>query len=519
MFYTATILCLAWKTSQSFAFPLDGLDVPALSSDSSTAGSAYRYDEVPEPVAVGAPPLFFPEAILFSSSSASSPVSNPLPTPESVDTTTGPEIITVTETVTDPSSTVTVTVPPSSSVSPTPTNPSTPISTWASPPNFSDLACFNVTHFASGKKNLEIVTGIPSPASAGPAPTPDALTTPQNTWDNNTSVLQLFYPAGSINPSNSPQGGSEFYGAPLDLGTVRNVTLDYSVFFPADFDWVKGGKLPGLYGGHMTCSGGDAALDCFSTRLMWRADGAGELYLYAPKDKQTNELCSLPPESVCDSTYGLSIARGSFNFKLGGWTHVSQTVFLNTPGVQDGGFYLEVDNELVINRADVYYRGVPAPPDTSPTPSTDPEASAPTSTPPPSDGPLVPLVGGILGSAGDLAVAPLAAYSQPQPSPPPAMQAPPLLAEGVATVTTVTATCSAPQETVTQTVVVQQYPLAALGLDVPMNVESEQDSDPIGFSGIFFSTFFGGHEKDFATPKDQWVWFRDFSLSINDQDF
>jgi hypothetical protein len=30
------------------------------------------------------------------------------------------------------------------------------------------------------------------------------------------------------------------------------------------------------------------------------------------------------------------------------------------------------------------------------------------------------------------------------------------------------------------------------------------------------STFFGGHHKDFATPKDQFVWFKDFSLYIND---
>ena len=46
-----------------------------------------------------------------------------------------------------------------------------------------------------------------------------------------------------------------------------------------DFEWVLAGKLPGLYGGHTACSGGDEALDCFSTRLMWREGGMGELYL------------------------------------------------------------------------------------------------------------------------------------------------------------------------------------------------------------------------------------------------
>lgn len=91
--------------------------------------------------------------------------------------------------------------------------------------------------------------------------------------------MQLFYPAGSVNPTTEPQGGADFYATPLDLADARNVSLAYSVFFPADFDWVLAGKLPGIYGGHKTCSGGDDALSCFSTRLMWREGGAGELYL------------------------------------------------------------------------------------------------------------------------------------------------------------------------------------------------------------------------------------------------
>jgi len=91
--------------------------------------------------------------------------------------------------------------------------------------------------------------------------------------------MQLFYPEGSINPKNEPQGGAEFYATPLDISDAQSVTLQYSAFFPADFDWVLGGKMPGLYGGRTGCSGGNAALDCFSTRLMWRQGGAGELYL------------------------------------------------------------------------------------------------------------------------------------------------------------------------------------------------------------------------------------------------
>ena len=145
-----------------------------------------------------------------------------------------------------------------------------------------------------------------------------------------------------------------------------------------DFDWVLAGKLPGLYGGHTACSGGDEALDCFSTRLMWREGGVGELYLvrflhmwktedltqlfsweqYAPKDKQTSALCA-DSQSTCDSVYGLSMGRGSFRWAAGGWTSVTQTVYLNTPGQQDGQFTLDVNEERVMERKDVFYRDVP----------------------------------------------------------------------------------------------------------------------------------------------------------------
>ncbi|KAI0035006.1 hypothetical protein K488DRAFT_44240 [Vararia minispora EC-137] len=230
-------------------------------------------------------------------------------------------------------------------------------SAWSVPEYFSDLSPFSITHFAAGSSNLAIVTG--TVASAPPAITTSG-TGAYITSDNESltgSMLQLLYPEGSINPANKPQGGAEFYAAPLDLSQASNVTFEYDVFFPDDFDFVRGGKLPGLFGGHETCSGGDSALNCFSTRLMWRSGGKGELYLYAPKDKQTDELCSLPPQSICDSTYGLSIARGSFSYTLGSWTHVAQTVALNSPGVPNGGFYLEVDGRPVIDRNDVYYRG------------------------------------------------------------------------------------------------------------------------------------------------------------------
>lgn len=63
---------------------------------------------------------------------------------------------------------------------------------------------------------------------------------------------------------------------------------------------------------------------------------------------------------MCDATYGLSIGRGSFHFAAGDWTHVSQTVRLNTPGKQDGGFELVVNDQRIMRRDDVFYRDEPS---------------------------------------------------------------------------------------------------------------------------------------------------------------
>jgi hypothetical protein len=154
-------------------------------------------------------------------------------------------------------------------------------SSWAAPKFFTDLSAFNITHFATGRDNLEVVAGV----TLGVQDTThvdDSSSCAIPVRTNASVTLQLFYPEGSINPAGWPQRGSEFHAAPLDVSKASSLTSEYKVFFPSDFEWVKGGKLPGLYGGRTGCSGGDAALDCFSTRLMWRAGGAGELYLVKP---------------------------------------------------------------------------------------------------------------------------------------------------------------------------------------------------------------------------------------------
>jgi hypothetical protein len=92
-------------------------------------------------------------------------------------------------------------------------------------------------------------------------------------------VLQATYPAGAFSSNNS---GAQWYNLwnTSDGSTFGTMLVTYEVAFDTGFNWVKGGKLPGLRGGLNStgCSGGNEAngQDCFSTRVMWRQNGAGE---------------------------------------------------------------------------------------------------------------------------------------------------------------------------------------------------------------------------------------------------
>ncbi|KAG0045021.1 hypothetical protein BGZ83_009724, partial [Gryganskiella cystojenkinii] len=106
-------------------------------------------------------------------------------------------------------------------------------------------------------------------------------------------VLRSLYPKNSY--SQSKDRHASFTSTPLPTsaftGTSHYIRLEYQMMFEPGFNWVKGGKLPGILvgseqgsgGGNTGCSGGGSAENCFSTRMMWRANGEGELYLYAAR--------------------------------------------------------------------------------------------------------------------------------------------------------------------------------------------------------------------------------------------
>jgi len=169
-------------------------------------------------------------------------------------------------------------------------------------------------------------------------------------------VLQVVYPAGSFSHET---GGSQFYNLwnNSDASQFQTMLLSYEVSFDAGFDWVKGGKLPGLRGGLNStgCSGGlqGTGSDCFTARVMWRMNGAGEVYAYIPT---TNGLCS-QSDITCNSDFGISIDRGSFNFMAGQWNRITMLVQLNNPSnVANGNIDLYFNDLKAVSQQNLQIR-------------------------------------------------------------------------------------------------------------------------------------------------------------------
>lgn len=196
------------------------------------------------------------------------------------------------------------------------------------------------------------VDGALKPLTAGKLPA-------AGTAPDGSSALVANFPAGTVKITST--SGFSFYTEGEHNGVVvegaKEVLFSYSVYFESGFDFVKGGKMPGLYGGTSlsqakTCSGGrqDNRDECFSTRLMWRTDGMGEIYNYLPTSvQQGNGYCQTAPKSICDTTYGDSIGRGSYTWATGAWTTVAQRIKLNDVGQANGEQQLWVNGQPIMH--------------------------------------------------------------------------------------------------------------------------------------------------------------------------
>lgn len=148
--------------------------------------------------------------------------------------------------------------------------------------------------------------------------------------------LRIEYPADKYG---SNESGAQWKGV---FASSDSVYLEYKVKFEAGFDFVKGGKLPGVCGGD--CNSGSIipdGTDGWSARFMWRADGRLSLYLYhmdQPDD------------------YGHYIDVDAPTFTPGTWYTIRQFVKLNSPGNADGVIKVWVNDQLGLTRSNLRFR-------------------------------------------------------------------------------------------------------------------------------------------------------------------
>ena len=159
------------------------------------------------------------------------------------------------------------------------------------------------------------------------------------------TALRVRYPADSASQLSAANSDTEHGGAQLYLawrgGPVDEAYLHYYLRLPEGFDFVKGGKLPGLYGGRM--NNGRKIPDGtngFSTRYMWRTGGAAEVYAYLPT-------------SVA---HGTSIGRGNWTWPTDVWASIEQHVRLNTPGRTDGQVQVWLNGIMVFQQTGLTFR-------------------------------------------------------------------------------------------------------------------------------------------------------------------
>jgi len=155
--------------------------------------------------------------------------------------------------------------------------------------------------------------------------------------------LRVLYPNGGVGSS---QSGALWR---MHVGRFDDLYCSYYVRFAPDFDFVKGGKLPGLAGGAANAGGRKpTGTDGWSARMMWRARGEVVQYVY-----------HVDQPTVFGEDFQWDLGGQRF-FRPGSWHHVEHRIMINTPGQRDGIVQGWFDGLLALDRRNVRFRDVDA---------------------------------------------------------------------------------------------------------------------------------------------------------------
>lgn len=151
--------------------------------------------------------------------------------------------------------------------------------------------------------------------------------------DNNGRVIRAKYDPKS--------NGSDRVGFRVMVPPGDERWLSYQLYFEPGFEFVKGGKLPGLAGGAANTGGNKPnGTDGYTSRLMWRRNNALVVYLYHPDQP---------------STYGEDFRHQGLTLQTGRWYTVRQRIVMNTNNQANGRLESWVDGQPYIAE-DIRYR-------------------------------------------------------------------------------------------------------------------------------------------------------------------
>ena len=149
--------------------------------------------------------------------------------------------------------------------------------------------------------------------------------------------VRIKFPAGTFGGDHAFQSNVEFPRMYEDL------YVSYRLRFEEGFDFVRGGKLSGFYGGVANAGGNPPnGGDGWTGRMTWRPGGAAVQYLYHPDQPDI---------------YGEDFRWGR-DFRPGIWHTVEHRFVMNTPGMHDGVVQTWFDGEAALDVEGLRFRDV-----------------------------------------------------------------------------------------------------------------------------------------------------------------
>jgi len=159
--------------------------------------------------------------------------------------------------------------------------------------------------------------------------------------------LMSVHPAGTFNPGNGSDGNGLHYKPHLP-GAHTQLYMSYDVFFPINWEWTYGNKLPGFNAGHFDSSPEDEAP--YSYEWSW----GGGMGMSIQKE---GNLAAYFYHHNKEHRWGDSLSA-HYLMPRGEWTTVTQRVVLNEVGSSNGLIEVFVNGELKAGRYNLKFRNL-----------------------------------------------------------------------------------------------------------------------------------------------------------------